>query len=131
MGPGAGQPQAFGLEQAGEVAAHIGKLVAGLTHVGADGGPDLDHRLHHLALHLVAQARRGGGQKRVDVRAQLALGVDDHVLLFDADREQARIRGHQAPRTNVGTTLPAPAVTLSRAAADSRVRQPVARPSKR
>jgi hypothetical protein len=56
--------------------------------------------------------------------------VDDLVLLLDADRQEA-FRAHAGPSmTNVGTTLPAPAVTLSSAAAETRVMKPAGRPIK-
>src|SRR5438105_13563441 len=111
--------------------SHLAQLLARLVDVLADGRPDLDHRLHHLPLHLVAERCRGRRQQRVDVRVKLTGGVDDLVLLFDADREKA-VPTHAGPSTtNVGTTLPAPAVTFSSAAADTRVIKPPGRPSKR
>src|SRR5439155_509022 len=75
--------------------------------------------------------RRRGAQERVDVRVELPSLVDDLVLLLDADREKALPAHAASSTTNVGTTLPAPAVTLSRAAAETRVMKPPARPSNR
>ena len=130
MRAGARDPQAFRLEQLGEGDAELAELLARLLDVLADRRPDLDDRLHHLALHLVAELRGRGREERVDVRAQLAARVDDLVLLLDADRQQA-LAAHQRSSTNVGTTLPAPAVTLRSAAAETRVMKPAGRPSNR
>ena len=127
----AGDAQPFGLQQLRQSAPHLAELVASLVDVFANGGAHLDHRLHHLPLHLVAQARRRFRKQGVDVRVELTCRVDDLVLLLDADREQA-FSTHAGPSTtNVGTTLPAPAVTLRRAAAETRVMKPPARPLKR
>src|SRR4029077_20684065 len=124
MGSSAGQAHALGLQKVGQRLAHLTELLPRLAHVFADGGADLDHRLHHLPLHLVAEPGSGVAEKRVDMRMQRTRRVDDLVLLLDADREHP-VPSHAAPSTtNVGTTLPAPAVTLSRAAAETRVMKP-------
>ena len=127
----AGDAKTLRLEQLGQRAAHLAQLVARLADVRADGGADLDHRLHHLPLDLVAQPGGRPREQRVDVRVELTRRVDDLVLLLDADREQA-LATHAGPSiTNVGTTLPAPAVTLSKAAAETRVMNPPALPLNR
>ena len=115
--------QADGAEQGGERAAQLEDLRTGFADVGADLRAGLDHRLQHLGLHPVAQAGTRRGEKRVDVALQLAAAVDDLELLLDADREPRYLTDpHAAPSiTYVGTTLPAPAVTLSSALEESRV----------
>src|SRR2546421_12559823 len=58
-----------------------------------------------------------------DVRFQLTrLGVDDLVLLLDAQGEGGRF--HRGSTRKVGVCDPPPAVTLARAAVDRRVMQP-------
>ena len=131
MGARAGDPQSLGLEELGQGVSHLAELVARLVDVFADGGADLDHRLHHLALHLVAQLRCSRRQEGVDMRVELARGVDDLVFLFDTDRQKAVPTHAGSSTTNVGTTLPAPAVTLRSAAAETRVMKPPGRPSNR
>src|SRR5438445_4043969 len=131
MGAGAGYAQAGRPEQVGQRLAHLTELLARLVHVLADGRANLDHGLHHLALDLVAQPGRGRRKQGVDVRVKLTGGVDDLVLLLDADREKP-VPAHAGPSTTkVGTTLPAPAVTLSKAAAETRVMNPPTRPLNR
>ena len=62
--------------------------VAQLGDVGADPRADLDDRLVHLALDLVAEHRRARRQQLGHVRAQFPrLRVDDLELLFDAEGE--------------------------------------------
>src|SRR5437773_2687456 len=109
MGARAGDPQSLRLEELGQGVSHLAELVARLVDVLADGGADLDHGLHHLPLDLVAQLRCSRRQQGVDMRVELARGVDDLVFLFDTDRQKA-VPTHAGPSTtNVGTTLPAPA----------------------
>ena len=49
---------------------------------------DLDDRLVHLALDLIAERRRARREQLGDVRAQLpGLGIDDLELFLDADGE--------------------------------------------
>src|SRR5258706_8669155 len=127
----AGDAHALRLQQVGERAAHVRQLLARLVDVLAYGGADLDDRLHHLPLDLVAQLGGGGGKERVDVRVQLPRRVDDLVLLLDADRQQPIFAHTDPSMTNVGTRLPAPAVTFSSASADTLVMNPPARPLKR
>src|SRR5215469_7675588 len=131
MGAGARQAQAFRLQELGQGLAHLAQLRAGLVDIATDGGPDLDDGLHHLPLDLLAELGRRLAEQRVDVGVQLTGLVDDLVLLLDADREQAVVLQFVPSTTNVGTTLPAPAVTLRIAAAETRVIKPPARPSKR
>ena len=58
------------------------------AHVLADRRADLDDRLVHLALDLVAERRRSRREQLADVRAQLPRGgVDDLELFLDADGE--------------------------------------------
>src|SRR5690348_4691378 len=59
-----------------------------------------------------------------DVRAELTgLRVDDLVLFLDSEGQGRRFHVRFST-TNVGTVDPPPAVTLSSAAVESRVRQP-------
>src|SRR5271166_5611155 len=59
-----------------------------LVHVRADFRPDLDDGLMHLALHLLAQARRGSFHQFADVRTQFARSrIDDLEFFFDTNRE--------------------------------------------
>jgi len=131
MRPCTSDPHLFRPEQPGQRAAHVSQLFARLVDVLADRGADLDDRLHHLPLDLVAQLGLGLRQQGVDVRVQLAGRVDDLVLLLDADREQAFSTHAEPSITNVGTRLPAPAVTFRSAAAETRVMKPRVRPSNR
>ena len=63
-------------------------LVAQLGDVGTDPRADLDDRLVHLPLDLIAEGRGRGGEQCDDVRPELPrLRVDDLELLFDAQRE--------------------------------------------
>src|SRR5437762_14379157 len=63
------------------------------------------------------------GEELRDVRFQLARrGIDDLVLLLDAERERRWL--HRASTTNVGVCDPPPAVTLTRAAVDRRDMHP-------
>jgi hypothetical protein len=79
-----------------DLVAQRAQLAAGLDGVRARLRRDLEHRLHELRLDLAGLriAVRGAavleqGLDRVDER--VALGVDDHHLLLDTDRE-ARAR---------------------------------------
>src|SRR5439155_8016501 len=92
----------------------------------------LDHRLHHLGLDLLAETRPRRREQRRAMAFQLPLAVDDLEFLLDADGE-ARDVGlpHLASTMYVGTTLPAPAVTFSRALELTRARVPETLPQKR
>src|SRR5436309_237299 len=131
MRAGAGDAHAFRLQQVGQRAAHVRQLVPRLVDVLAYGGSDLDNRLHHLPLDLLPELRSGGREQRVDVRVELPRRVDDLVLLLDPDRQQPVLAHADPSMTNVGTRLPAPAVTFRRASAETRVMNPPARPLKR
>src|SRR2546430_16974131 len=75
-----------------------------------------------LGLHL-GQDQMISGEELRDVRFQLARrGIDDLVLLLDAERERRWL--HRASTRNVGVCDPPPAVTLTRAAADRRDMHP-------
>src|SRR5207248_3444578 len=109
--------------QAHDLLAHLGGRLA-------DVRADLDDRLVELRLHLLAQDQLPLLEQLGDVRAQLArLGIDDLVLFFDSDVER-RLCWHGQPpysrlaTTNTGTVEPPPAVTLSSAAVERRLRQP-------
>src|SRR3989441_2553691 len=85
-------------------------------------GADLHDRLIQLGLHL-GQDQMISGEELRDVRFELARrGIDDLVLLLDAERERRWL--HRASTRNVGTCDPPPAVTLTSAAVESRDRQP-------
>src|SRR3989454_7981217 len=101
--------------QADELRPHFGRRPA---HRGAD----LHDRLMQLGLHL-GQHQVIPGEELGDVRLELARrGIDDLVLLLDAERERRWL--HRASTRNVGTCDPPPAVTLTSAAVESRDRQP-------
>src|SRR5262249_43629834 len=129
--PGAGEAQTFRPQEAGQRGPQVGELFTRLLHGLADAGPNLDHRLDHLSPERVRdRLSLRGHQELVDVRVELAAGVDDLILLFDPDRQP--LLAHVGPSTtNVGTMLPAPAVTFSSADELSLVKQPPGRPSKR
>jgi len=75
-----------------------------------------------LGLHL-GQDQMISGEELGDIRFELARrGIDDLVLLLDAERERRWL--HRASTRNVGTCDPPPAVTLTSAAVESRDRQP-------
>ncbi len=101
MRPGGGDPQARGPEERRERPAQPQHLLAGLADVGADLRAHLDDRLQHLRLHLVSEMRPRGGEERVDVAAQLPLGVDDLELLLDADREARHVPDPHPVRARV------------------------------
>ena len=98
MRAGGGDREADPLGRARELAAVAEDLLAQLADVGADLRADLDDRLVHLALDLLAQHRRARRQELGHVRPQFsALGVDDLELLFDAEREAV----HEGDDTSV------------------------------
>src|SRR5262249_21719083 len=122
--PGAGDAQAVRTQEAGQCGPEVGKFFPRLLHGLADAGPDLDHRLNHLRSDRVGdRLSLSGHQQPVDVRVQLARGVYDLILLLDPNR-QPRLAHVGPSTTNVGTMLPAPAVTFSSADELSLVRQP-------
>ena len=72
--------------------AKLPQLLGGLGHALARLGGDLEHRLHQLGLHLPLELRRHGGEDRLDLLGQAqAVGVEDHQLLLDADRERGAV----------------------------------------
>ena len=103
----------------------------------ADLGADLDHRLVQLGLDLLAEDA-ACPSSRICVMYDCnspRLRVDDLILFFDADGQRRRlssglhslgcVAAHVArSTTNVGTVEPPPAVTLSSASVEMRVRQP-------
>src|SRR5258707_6640863 len=108
--------------QPDHMAAQLGQLGAQLGRRLAHLAADLDDRLVQLRLHLrqhpVILLENLG-----DVGLQLPrFGIDDLVLLFDAERERGRL--HRGSTSMVGTWDPPPAVTLTSAAVDRRERQP-------
>ena len=74
---------------------------ASSVDVGADLGADLDDRLVHLALDLIAEAPGALDVEQLgDVRAQLPrVGIDDLEFFLDADGERVlHARDHSATR---------------------------------
>jgi hypothetical protein len=67
------------------------------VNVGAHVGRDLDHRLHHLGLQLIAQRLVQDGDQLVDVGPELPLLVDDLELFLDPDGQP--VIAHAAPST--------------------------------
>ena len=66
-------------------AAHVGIQ---LVHVRADFRADFDDGLMHLALHLLAQPRRGSFHQFADVRTQFTRrGIHNLEFFFDTNRE--------------------------------------------
>src|SRR4026209_2261212 len=133
VGAGRRDAQARRLQKCGERSAERGDLVACLADVRADLRAGLDDRLHHLPLDLIAVAPTRRREERLDVALELTLGIDDLELLLDADRQVRDVRDlHAAPSTRyVGTTLPAPAGTVSGGIDAGRVSTPPTRPQKR
>src|SRR5687768_6441698 len=88
------EAQSLGTQEGRQRAAQLEDLLARLGDVGADLRADLDDRLHHLALHALAEARRRHGEERLDVALQLAVAIDDLELLLDPDGETRHLGGH-------------------------------------
>src|ERR1043165_4014844 len=74
--------------EAGDDAAQARDVFAGLLDVATNSGPDLDHRLNHFRLDLLAQQHLAFFEDLGDVRTEFArLRIDDLKFLFDAQRE--------------------------------------------
>ncbi len=72
----------------GNHASEANDVGTSLLDVGADSGPDLDHRLMHLGLHLLPENHLALIDHFGDVRLQVARHrVDDLELFFDSQRE--------------------------------------------
>ena len=86
---GGGDAQADALRGIGEIAAIADDFLGQLADVRTDLGPDLDDRLVHLALDLIAEGGHARRQQLLHVRAKLpGLGIDDLELFLDADGER-------------------------------------------
>ena len=95
MRAGRRDPDAVLAAQPDDLRAQPGHLLARLADVPADRGSHLDHRLVHLALDQVLQARLAAREQLLDVRPQLpGFGVDDLELLLDAERKRRPV-GHR------------------------------------
>ena len=98
MRAGRGHREADALGGARQLAAVAEDLLAQLVDVGADLRADLDDRLVHFALDLLAQHRRARRQELGHVRTQFAaLRVDDLEFFFDAEGEAV----HEGDDTSV------------------------------
>src|SRR2546426_2637368 len=76
--------------EAGNNAAQARDIRARLLDVFADAGADLDHRLNHLGLDLLAQQHPAFVEELRDMRAQLTrLWIDDLKLFFNSECELA------------------------------------------
>ena len=85
-GGGDAQPDALG--GVGEIAPRADDFFRQLLGRRADFGTDLDDRLVHFPLDLIAEGGRARLEQLGDVRAQLPrVGIHDLELFLDADRE--------------------------------------------
>ena len=88
MRAGGGDAQTDALRGVGQVAPVPDDFAGELLDAGADLGADLDDRLVHLALDLIAERGRARREQLGDVRAQLpGGGIDDLEFFLDADGE--------------------------------------------
>jgi len=95
-GGGDAQPDALG--GVGEIAAGADDLAGQLLDRSADLGADLDDRLVHLALDVIAEGRRARREQLGDVRSQFPRrGIDDLKFFLDADGERVIHEGPVAP----------------------------------
>jgi hypothetical protein len=70
-------------------AAQRDELLAGGRDALARRRRDLEHGLHQLRLHLPVELGRDRREQHLDLLGEVeALGVEDHQLLLDADRER-------------------------------------------
>ena len=71
-----------------DVLPELAQLAVDVGGRPADRGRDLEHRLHELRIHLRLElVADDGREKRVDVLHEVeGLGVEQHVLLLDAER---------------------------------------------
>ena len=100
VGARRGDPQAGRLEERRQCPPQAKDLSPGFVHAGADPGGDLDHRLQHLRLQLLAQRRFARRQQGADVRLQLSRLVDDLELFLDPHGQPVAGRGrHAGPST--------------------------------
>jgi hypothetical protein len=83
--------------QSGDDAAQPGNVRAGLLDVFADTRADLNHRLNHLRLNLLAQQHFAFFEEFGNVRTKFTcLRIDDLKLFFDTQSEL--IEHNQRPR---------------------------------
>ncbi len=88
MSAGRCELQPVGLREVEDVAAQPDELLPRLLDAVADPAADLDLRLEKLGLDLVLEHDLALVQKLLHEGGELsALGIDDLVLLLDADRE--------------------------------------------
>ncbi len=120
MRAGGGHREADALRGARQLAAVAEDFLAQLVDVGADPRADLDDRLVHFALDLIAEHRPARGKELGHVRAQFAaLRVDDLELFFDAEGEA----GHEGDNTSVVSLQSAVVSLQSSVSVGSRSRQ--------
>ena len=86
--PADAEPAALGARDLGDVAAQLRERVHDVAGGAADRRRHLEHRLHQLGVDAVlVLAVRDGREHRVDVLHEVPrLGVEEHVLLLDAER---------------------------------------------
>src|SRR5260221_7912374 len=83
------EPAALGARDLGDVAAQLRERAVDVARGAADRRCHLEYRLHQLGVNAVlVLARVGDGREhRVDVLHEVpGLGVEQHVLLLDAER---------------------------------------------
>ena len=87
MRPGRAEAAALRARDLGDVRAQLAERVLDVAGGAADVGRDLDHRLHELRVDpALVLAALDGGEHRVDVLHEVpGLGVEQHVLLLDAE----------------------------------------------
>src|SRR5690349_8255577 len=74
--------------EAGDDAAQARDVLAGFLDVATNASPDLDHRLNHFRLDLLAEQHLAFLEDLGDVRTQFArLRIDDLKFFLDAQRE--------------------------------------------
>src|ERR1700677_2104629 len=76
------------------------------VHVVANLRADFNDGLMHLGLHLLAQARRSGGNKLAYVRTQLSRRRVNNLKLFFDTYSEPVIHERSSPVRNTGSSLP-------------------------
>ena len=110
MGAGGRDAEAVSRGQLGDRPAETDELVTGLVDRAADLAADLDLALQLLRLDLLLEHDLALFQELLDEGLQLpGFGVDDLVLLFDADRQLGEARLHEsAPGWETSQAYPSP-----------------------